>query len=197
MLEMNPWFGRLAVFASLLVFVLIRWPHGMRHKAINVVERRAGRLEVALLVGAVVGTTLIPLLWIVSPLFAFAEYPLYAAPFAIGMALMLFGLWLFYRSHTDLGLNWSVTLEMREGHTLITDGIYAKIRHPMYSAMFVLGVAQTFFCQNWFVGPAYLVTFGLLYLLRVRVEERMMVDRFGSEYEAYMKTTGRVMPRLW
>ena len=109
---------------------------------------------------------------------------------------MVLGLWLFYRSHTDLGTNWSVTLQTREEHSLVTTGIYSRIRHPMYSAMFALGVAQALFLPNWIVGPAYLVSFGLLYVFRVRIEERMMLDRFGTEYEEYVQRTGRLIPRL-
>jgi protein-S-isoprenylcysteine O-methyltransferase Ste14 len=52
---------------------------------------------------------------------------------------LVIGLWLFYRSHADLGTNWSITLEIREQHRLITQGVYRRIRHPMYSA---LGLTQ-------------------------------------------------------
>ena len=131
-MEMSPWFGRLAVFVSLLTYVIIRWPHGNRSKNFDVVDDRKGSLEVALLVGAGLGTTIIPLLWVVTPLFAFADYPLYSIPYAIGIALMLLGLWLFYRSHSDLGINWSITLQIREHHSYVVTGIYSKIRHPMY-----------------------------------------------------------------
>ena len=66
----------------------------------------------------------------------------------------------------------------------------------MYSAMFLLGIAQALFLPNWLVGPAYFWGFGLLYLFRVKHEERMMMDQFGSEYEEYARRTGRVVPRF-
>jgi protein-S-isoprenylcysteine O-methyltransferase Ste14 len=197
MMELSPWFGRLAVFVSLLAYVIIRWPHGNRYKKFKAVDDRKGGLEIALLIGAWLGTTIIPLLWVVTPLFAFADYPLYSIPYAMGIALMLLGLWLFYCSHKDLGMNWSVTQQIREHHSLVMSGIYSKIRHPMYSAMLLLGVSHMFFCPNWIAGPSYLVAFGVLYLVRVRAEEKMMVDRFGTDYEEYMKKTWRVTPRLW
>ena len=50
------------------------------------------------------------------------------------------GLWLFYRSHADLGTNWSITLEVREGHRLITQGVYRGVSHPMYSALALYSV---------------------------------------------------------
>jgi hypothetical protein len=54
----------------------------------------------------------IPLVWVASPVFSFAEYPLRAGLLAAGIACFVAGLWLFYRSHADLGTNGSVTLEV-------------------------------------------------------------------------------------
>lgn len=191
---MDPLIGKAAVFLSLFLFILIRWPHGNRNKDLQVNEDRKDGLEVGLLIGAWLGTTVIPILWMTTRLFQFADYPLHPVTFGIGVALAASGLWLFHRSHRDLGTLWSVTLQMRDGHQLITAGIYNRIRHPMYSAMTLMGVAQILMLPNWFAGPSYLITFGLLYLLRVGREERMMLDRFGAEYEAYMSQTGRLFP---
>lgn len=193
---MNPMFAEIAVLVSLLSYVFIRWPHGNRAAKLKVSEDRKNRLEVVLLVIAAVTTTLLPILWLTTSLFAFAEYPLLPIPYGAGVALAVCGLWLFHRSHVDLGGNWSVTLQVREEHKLITAGVYRRIRHPMYSAMFILGIAQALFLPNWLVGPAYFWGFGLLYLFRVKREEQMMVDQFGEEYETYRKRSGRLIPRI-
>ena len=193
---MNPWYGKSAVIVSLVVYIIIRAPHGNRSTKVPIAEDRKGGLEIGLLIGAWLGTTIVPVVWITTSLFAVAEYTLHPVPYGVGLAMMVLGLWLFYRSHTDLGTNWSVTLQTREEHSLVTTGIYSRIRHPMYSAMFALGVAQALFLPNWIVGPAYLVSFGLLYVFRVRIEERMMLDRFGTEYEEYVQRTGRLIPQL-
>ena len=47
---------------------------------------------------------------------------------------------------------------------------------------------------NWFAGPSYLVAFGLLFALRVHAEERMLLERFGKDYEAYRARTQRLVP---
>ncbi|MFP6677496.1 MAG: protein-S-isoprenylcysteine O-methyltransferase [Pirellulaceae bacterium] len=153
-------------------------------------------MEVGLLIFAALGTTLVPVLWMTTKLFEFADYHLYPTPYVLGIVLMLIGLLLFYRSHADLGTNWSVTLQVRENHGLITSGVYSMVRHPMYTSMFLLGIAQALFLPNWIAGPAYLVSFGTLYVLRVRTEEKMMLDQFGTEYEQYMQRSGRLTPRL-
>jgi len=140
---------------------------------------------------------LLPLIWVASPVFSFAEYPLRLAPLVGGVACLAAGLWLFYRSHADLGRYWSVTLEVRENHRLITEGVYHNVRHPMYAALFLYSIGQVLALPNWIAGPSYLVSFGILFMFRMRVEEQMMLDAFGNEYRTYMAKTKRLVPGLW
>jgi len=90
----------------------------------------------------------IPLIWILSPAFAFADYSLRPVPLAVGSLLLLFGLWLFHRSHTDLGTNWSITLELRDRHELVTQGVYRWPRHPMYLALLLYSLGQALALPN-------------------------------------------------
>ncbi|MEM6653253.1 MAG: protein-S-isoprenylcysteine O-methyltransferase, partial [Pseudomonadota bacterium] len=115
---------------------------------------------------------------------------------AIGVSLMFPGLWLFWRSHADLGQNWSVTTEIREDHHLVTNGIYKRIRHPMYSAIWLIFVSYPFLLQNWIIGPAAAIVFAFMYFTRVPVEESMMRKQFGDEYDNYVSQTGRLWPRM-
>ena len=107
------------------------------------------------------------------------------------------GLWLFYRSHADLGTNWSITLEVRVQHRLITQGVYTRIRHPMYLALALYSIGQALVIPNWVAGPSNLIAFAILCVLRIRAEERMMVDEFGAEYAAYSARTKRLVPGVW
>ena len=91
----------------------------------------------------------VPLVWVASPAFSFAEYPLRLNPLIAGVVCLVVGLWLFYRSHADLGTNWSVTLQVREHHQLITHGVYQCVRHPMYSALFLTRLAR---CLSFRIG---------------------------------------------
>jgi protein-S-isoprenylcysteine O-methyltransferase Ste14 len=135
--------------------------------------------------------------WIATPVFAFAEFPLRPLPFSMGLVGLAWGLWLFYRSHADLGTNWSTTLEVRERHQLITQGIYGHVRHPMYFAFMVYSVGQALVVPNWVVGPIHGLAFLLLFAFRVGPEERMMVEQFGKDYEAYRRRTKRLVPGIW
>ena len=193
---MNPWIAKAVTLAASVVMVAIRAPHGQRSRRVKVVADRKGGRETALLALAWLGFV-IPLIWVASSVFAFAEYPLHAGPLVAGTACIVAGLWLFHRSHADLGTNWSVTLEVREQHRLITHGVYRRIRHPMYTALFLYAVGQALVIPNWLAGPSNLVAFGILFVCRVGAEEAMMRAQFGDAYDAYMSRTQRVVPWIW
>jgi protein-S-isoprenylcysteine O-methyltransferase Ste14 len=103
---------------------------------------------------------------------------------------------MFYLSHRELGRNWSISLDLRETHKLVTDGVYARVRHPMYTAFWLWALAQALLLPNWVAGLSGLVGFGTLYAFRVGREEKLMLDAFGNEYRAYMARTARLVPRL-
>ena len=112
----------------------------------------------------------------------------------LGLVPLVAALWLFRRSHVDLGRNWSISLEVREQHALVKTGVYRLVRHPMYSSFFLLGLAQMLLLPNWFAGLAGVVGAGILFLFRVGREEQMMLESFGDDYRAYMAQTKRIVP---
>ena len=193
---MNPWFAKAVILLASIVMVAIRAPHGQRSRTVPVARSRKGPREVALLTIAWVAFFL-PLIWVTTPAFAFADYPLHPVPLAAGTLFLALGLWLFHRSHADLGTNWSITLEVREKHRLVTHGVYRWVRHPMYLALFIYAAGQALVLPNWVAGPSYGVAMLLLFALRVGPEERMMAEEFGEDYEAYRAATRRLVPGVW
>jgi protein-S-isoprenylcysteine O-methyltransferase Ste14 len=193
---MNPSIAKAVVIAGTVVMIAIRAPHGRRSRRVKVAKSRKTPLETGLLVLAWVGFV-VPLIWVASPAFSFAEYPLRTGPLVAGVMCFVIGLWLFYRSHADLGTNWSISLELREEHRLITQGVYRGIRHPMYSALLLYAVGQALVIPNWVAGLSNLVAFAVLFALRVGAEERMMAEQFGDDYAAYSARTKRLVPGLW
>ena len=158
--------------------------------------QRVDAVEKILLAFVGVGSLLLPILYLCTPLLAFADYPLPAAAAWCGVAIMVGALLLFYRSHTDLGQNWSATLELRKGHELVDHGVYRSMRHPMYASILLWDIAQGLMLRNWLAGWCAFVTFALLYVVRAPREERMMCDGFGDAYRDYMRRTGRLFPRF-
>jgi protein-S-isoprenylcysteine O-methyltransferase Ste14 len=193
---MNPWIAKTVILAASVVMVVIRAPHGRRSRGVKVARSCKGPREVALLTVAWIGF-LVPLIWVLSPVFSFAEYSLHPWSFGTGVFCLARGLYWFHRSHSDLGTYWSVTLELRENHRLITQGVYRHVRHPMYAALFLYSIGQALVVPNWVAGPSYLVAFGILFALRIGAEERMMLETFGDEYAAYMARTKLLVPGIW
>jgi protein-S-isoprenylcysteine O-methyltransferase Ste14 len=194
--NMNPWYAKAVILAASIVMVAIRAPHGNRSRGLKVARSCKTTREVVLLTLAWIGF-FVPLIWVASPAFSFAEYPLRLGPLVAGIGLFVLGLWMFHRSHADLGTYWSITLEVRENHRLISRGVYRHVRHPMYAALFLYSIGQALVLPNWVAGPSYLVAFGILFALRIGAEEKMMLETFGAEYEAYMKKTRRLVPGVW
>jgi protein-S-isoprenylcysteine O-methyltransferase Ste14 len=192
----NPWIAKAVILAGTLVMIAIRAPHGRRSRSVKVARSLKSPREMLLLALAWIGF-FAPLIWVASPVFSFAEYPLRAGPLVAGALCLAIALWLFYRSHADLGTNWSVTLELRQEHRLITQGVYRAIRHPMYSALILYAVGQALVIPNWVAGFANLIVMALLVPMRLGAEEKMMVDQFGDEYAAYSARTKRFVPGVW
>jgi protein-S-isoprenylcysteine O-methyltransferase Ste14 len=193
---MNVWYAKAVVLAAGVVMIAIRAPHGQRSRKHKVVKSGKGPLEIVLLTLAWIGFFL-PIIWVASDVFAFAEYPLHPIPLVAGVVVMTLGLWLFYHSHADLGANWSITLEVRENHQLVRQGVYRSIRHPMYSSFLLYSFGQALVVPNWIAGPSYFVAMAVLIALRLGPEEHMMLGTFGADYEAYRATTKRLAPGVW
>ena len=189
-----------AYFLGLLAEVAIRLPHERRRRRERVAVDRVSGLERSLLGLMFLGMLFVPAVHALTPWLDRADYRL--SPEAggraggIGAAGLAAAVWLFWRSHADLGRNWSPSLQLREGHEFVTGGVYHSIRHPMYASQWVWGVAQGLLLRNWISGWSGLVLFAPLYLSRVPREEQMMLERFGEAYRAYMRRTGRVFPRI-
>lgn len=112
-----------------------------------------------------------------------------------GAGLTFLGIVFFSWTHAVLGKNWTAVLALSPDHELVTSGPYRRIRHPMYSAFYLIGLGFLLLSANWLPAGIYLVTLTAMYAARVGAEEQMMIDRFGDSYLAYMQKTGRLLPR--
>ncbi len=145
-----------------------------------------------------VGITMfiLPIIYIFTQKLDFANYHLPTGMGWLGAPTFTISLWLLWRSHKDLGKNFSLTSETKEEQTLVTTGVYKKIRHPMYTAHLVWGIAQALLLQNWIAGPTFFIASIPLYRQRIPREEEEMIKEFKDEYKNYMEKTGRLIPKL-
>ena len=94
-----------------------------------------------------------------------------------------------------LGKNWSPVLEIIKDHRLIKTGVYKRIRHPMYTQIWIWSITHVLIISNWVVGFSGIVIWAVMYFNRINKEEKMMIEEFGNEYINYQKVTGRITPK--
>lgn len=110
-----------------------------------------------------------------------------------GLGLVSLGFWTW--TQALLGERWSAQLQLREDHSLVTNGPYARIRHPLYTGMFGFSIGLALITANWiFIAMVVIVIAGGI--LRAPREEQMMIGEFGEEYRSYMGRTWRFLPKL-
>ena len=194
---MTPVWAQLIWFLGVAGWFIIRYPHNRRSRHTPKRMRVERVRELVLLTISFTGMFVIPAVYALTGQPRIADYVFQPALTWLGAAVFAVALYLFHRTHEDLGRNWSVTLEIREQHALVTNGIYSSIRHPMYSAFWMWALAQALLLPNWIAGPAGLVGFGTLFFFRVGREERLMEQAFGEEYRSYAARTRRIIPGLF
>lgn len=180
-----------------VAYFIIRHPYRRRARKTPVAQRLHPMREKALMAISYGGLFVIPMIYVLTEQPAFASYPFQPVQASFGTLVLIAAMALLYRTHRDLGRVWSITLEIRDSHVLVTRGIYRRLRHPMYSAFWLWAISQALLLPNWIAGLSGLVGFGTLYFARVRREERMMLETFGEEYRAYMARTHRLIPGIY
>jgi len=187
---------KLTYWLAIIGQIIIRAPIERARRKEKITEQRVTSQEKLLLILLTLGGLPFPLIYSVTHWLDFANYTLPTWAGWLGVFLAIVALIIFWRAHTDLSVNWSPSLEIREKHELITSGIYSIIRHPMYASQWVFVIAQPLLLQNWLAGWLNLVAFIFFYRLRVQAEEKMMLDIFGKQYQEYMKKVGGVFPKF-
>jgi protein-S-isoprenylcysteine O-methyltransferase Ste14 len=134
--------------------------------------------------------------YIISPsAMAWSSLPLPAWMRWSGVLVGVFAALLLTWTLRSLGTNLTDTVVTRREHTLVTHGPYAWIRHPFYTSLLLVVVANALAAANWFILVTGGLTFALL-AIRARREEENLIARFGDRYENYTRRTGRFLPRF-
>jgi protein-S-isoprenylcysteine O-methyltransferase Ste14 len=193
---MNIQPSHLVFVGGMAIHIAIRAIFQRRVSSVEKSIRKTNTCDLLLVV--LVGATQfgLPLVLLFTPWINWANYTFPQAITWAGVPVLVIALWLFWRSHAELGNCWSVTLELNQDHRLITQGVYRFVRHPMYASFFLFAVSQGLLLHNWFAGWAAMVSVSLLCVIRIPHEEQMMLEFFGEEYRAYMQRTGGIIPRF-
>lgn len=113
----------------------------------------------------------------------------------VGIVLVLASIPLLGWIHRTLDRQYSPCLQIKESHSMITEGPYARVRHPMYTVLNAFSFGISLLTAN-FLIIGFAILLMMVFPFLVRKEEQMMLETFGDEYQEYMKRTGRFFPQI-
>ena len=116
---------------------------------------------------------------------------------AVGIVLSVAGFIVRYLAFSTLREFFTRTLRKTENHTLVTHGIYRRVRHPGYMSDLLIFIGMALAMGNLITIIAVPVLFLPAYLYRINIEEKMLIDIFGDSYTEYQKTSKRLIPFVY
>ena len=118
------------------------------------------------------------------------------AVYTIGYAVTVTGAAFAIWARLALGSNWSGRPSLVAGHELVTSGPYAVARHPIYTGL-VTGFAGTAIAIGEWRGVAGALLILTAFLLKIREEERFMLQAFPDAYPRYRSRVKALIPGVF
>lgn len=141
------------------------------------------------------------LVWTFAPKFmAWSAIPLPVWVRWAGLGLGIFAIILNAWSHKTLseklGADFDPAMRLLKVPALVTEGPYARMRHPIYLAFLLMQTTVLFLTSNWLIGFSGLAIIISVIAIRVPEEERLLIEQFGEQYQNYMKHSGSLLPKI-
>ncbi len=168
------------------------------HPLIKLWRRLGPALSYPILLAASVAVA-IPIFLLRAPLLAIEFGTIYALWPAV---VLLYGTAVYIerrcRKHLSLAIfvGWPELRQHGGKGKLLTEGIYARVRHPRYVGAILGMFAMALFTNYLAVYVLCGLTLPIVYLVVV-LEERELRERFGDEHARYCDQVPRLIPRLW
>ncbi len=115
----------------------------------------------------------------------------------IGCVIMVAGLLIRWSAIRTLGKQFTVQVSIVNDHMIVDTGIYGVVRHPSYLGNLICFIGLGLALESWI---SLLILFALplaATLYRISVEEKVLVEHFGSKYADYCKRTKRLIPGIY
>ena len=132
---MTPFIAHEVCLFAILATAVLRWPHEKQRRCNQIARNHQDWQERCLISLSFVGMAVLPSITVLSRLLNFAQSDFHPGLAWFGAAVTFVALWLFRRSHADLGRHWSPTLVIHREQTVVETGVYRRIRHPMYLSL--------------------------------------------------------------
>ena len=115
----------------------------------------------------------------------------------VGLLIIVIGIVLRIAIIITLGKFFTVDVAISQNHKLKTDGFYKYLRHPSYAASLISFIGFGISLNNW---ASLLVVFFIIliaFLIRIKTEENVLLNYFGTQYLNYKKNTKKIIPFIY
>lgn len=116
---------------------------------------------------------------------------------SVSVTLVGISNWLCMYSIQTLGKQWTVRARLIKEHELITSGPYAFVRNPIYLGIFGLMVGTGFVVSTWWSLLGAVVFFLVGNHIRIRAEEKLLREAFGSQFDDYARRVPAFFPWIY
>ena len=116
---------------------------------------------------------------------------------ALALAIAAASVFLVIWSARRLGKQWALAARIVEDHALIQDGPYRLVRNPIYLGMLGMLLATGLVTTQWILLLIASVLFGAGTYIRIRIEERLLREAFGTRFEEYARTVPALIPGVY
>jgi len=152
----------------------------------------------ASIIGIAVQTLSLPAVWIMPRRHQAAILPLgfwfqFLSTILV-VAIVIVSLWMMWAALRVLGKQWSLQARVLEDHKLVREGPYRFVRHPIYTGMFGMIIAAGLTWSHWIGFLIALALFSIGTAIRVRSEEKLLREQFGTAFDDYKRTVPAVLP---
>src|SRR5512136_447974 len=141
-----------------------------------------------------VGSNIALLLAFVASFLPWLTLPYPRLALDAGIALLAAGSLLRRYCFRILGKYFTPAVTVRVGQPVIDRGPYRWIRHPGYTAGFIMFLGIGLALGNWLGLAIFFLEIGVVYSQRIKAEEKALLDTLGEPYRAYMARTKRFIP---
>ena len=115
----------------------------------------------------------------------------------LGILMIIIGITFRALAVKYLGKYFTPTVQIKEDHYLFTSGPYSVVRHPSYTGAFFAIIAGGVILESL---PGFIISciaMIIAYFVRIRIEEKELIHRFGNEYKRYQQSTKMIIPYVW
>ena len=114
--------------------------------------------------------------------------------FASGLACAIGSFMIRRRAIAALGRFWSLHVEIRQNHEFVQAGPFRWVRHPTYFSMILELAAAGLILNAFYTLLLAAIIFVPTLMLRLRLEETALVEKFGERYRIYQRGTPALFP---